>query len=542
MPVQQAVTSPATGYMPHARLVQELNRLSQAHSGLVAMSEIARSPGGLPVHAVRIAAGQGAENRSALLIVANAWGPHVIGSQIAIGAIRHLAESYGEDPAVTQLLDRHTVYVIARVNPDAAEALFAGILAERIRNDEAVDDDRDQAVDEDGPDDLNGDQMITMMRVADRAGDWMSDSTEPDLVRRANRLAGEQGVYRLYEEGIDDDDDGSWNEDPIGGVDVNANFSYQYEFFGPASGIHQMSSPEARGVAQFFVDQPNIAAVYVLGPQDNLMSPWRHSSGTGIGGNPQGTSQGGPLRSILQADQDYFEEISDRFKSVTGFTGSAPSKPVGGDVLSFAYYHMGRWAFGSRGWWVPSEPDDDDPGEQDRQVLQWVKQNVPGGFVNWAAVQHPDFPGETVEVGGLRPFVTINPPASLIDSVVGAHREFIVELGNSLPNISLGQSEVEALGERVYRITARVHNDGYLPSVSALGARVRWPRRVRLELRLSDGQTVTAGRAVELIGPIEGSGGSIERSWVVVGAPGSSVTLSASSPVAGAASRQITLR
>ncbi len=540
---QVVITSPADGYRNHAQLVQELRRLEQAYPGLVASAEVVRSPGGRAVQAVRVAAGAAVETRAALLVVANAWGPHLIGSEIAIGAIEHLASSYGQDPVVTQLLDDHAVYVVPRANPDAAEVLFAGNLYERVRNDAPVDDDQDQTEDEDGPEDLDGNGMITMLRVTDAAGDWVADSTEPDLVRKADRLGGERGGYTLHVEGVDSDRDGVLNDDPLGGVDINANFSYGYEYFKQGAGLHPLSSPEARAIAQLFIDQPNIAAVYVLGPQDNLMKPWSHSAATGIGGNAQGTSAGGPLTSVLSEDEDYFRVVSERFATTTGMTGDPPSKKMGGDVLSFSYYHMGRWAFGSRGWWIPDlgEAGDDDAAH-DRNAIQWVKANVPGGFVDWSVVQHPDYPDAQVEVGGLRPYVTINPPAELIDSVVSAHSQFVVELGSMLPKVSFGATQVESLGDRVFRITTNVHNDGYLPTVAAIGARVRWPRRIRLEVRAAGPQSVLSGQAVELVGPIAGSGGSIERSWVVVGAPGSTVTIRASSPVAGAATVTVTLQ
>jgi len=53
---------------------------------------------------------------------------------------------------------------------------------------------------------------------------------------------------------------------------------------------------------------------------------------------------------------------------------------------------------------------------------------------------------------------------------------------------------------------------------------------------------VAGGRAVQLLGPVAGSGRSTELSWLVVGAPGSSVTLEAASASAGRASQTITLR
>ena len=53
---------------------------------------------------------------------------------------------------------------------------------------------------------------------------------------------------------------------------------------------------------------------------------------------------------------------------------------------------------------------------------------------------------------------------------------------------------------------------------------------------------IVGGRAVELVGPIPGSGASEKFRWVVVGDAGSTVTITASSPVAGSASAPVTLR
>ena len=58
--------------------------------------------------------------------------------------------------------------------------------------------------------------------------------------------------------------------------------------------------------------------------------------------------------------------------------------------------------------------------------------------------------------------------------------------------------------------------------------------------RLAPG--LAAGRAVQLMSPIQGSGRSTELSWLVVGAPGSTVTLEAASPTTGRAKQTITLR
>lgn len=552
-PLAAQAAPPSAGYRNHAALSTAIETLRRDHPRLINVEVIATSPGGRAVHAVRLAAGSNPDARPALLIMAGAHGPHLVGSEIAIGTAQHLARAYGQDPAVTALLDRTTIYVLPRLNPDAAEAFFRRPLVERALNEQADDRDHDNAQDEDGLDDLNGDGFITMMRIADPAAEWRPDPADPWLMRRADPAKGEAGGWRLMAEDRDNDSDGQFGEDAPGGVDINKNFAHDYAFFGDG-GDHPFSSPEARGVAEFVSAHGNIAAAYVLGPQDNLMEPWRNRPQAG--GPPQGTSAGGPYTSILRQDESYYVELSDRFKRSTGLTRNPPPAALGGDPATWMYYHMGRLSFASRGWWIPDAPRDSaaprsaggagaagaDPLAQDRNALKWLQANSPGAILPWTAVQHPDFPGQAVEVGGFRPFATLNPPAALLDSVVGKQARFIQDLAGLLPAIEFRDVKVETLGQGAYRISAQVANTGYLPTMSAIGSRARWVRQIRVDLRTGSGQTIVGGRGVQLVGAIAGSGRSTELTWVVTGAAGSSVTLTAESPAAGSATTTITLR
>lgn len=583
----QAFAAPAMaqgisdGYRNYGDLQRSISRLRGDFGDLVGVETIAQSPGGRDIQAIRIASGDGVNERPALLVVANAFGPHLVGSEVAINVANLLASGYGNDSEVTKLLESGVVYIIPRANPDAAEAFFSSVVYEQVRNDGSEDEDHDWEVDEDGPEDLNGDGLITMMRVMDPTGEWIADEANPSLMRKAEREKGEVGMYRLLSEGTDNDGDEAWNEDGPGAVDVNANFTYKYDFFAAGSGVHQMSAAETRGIAEFFVAHPNIAAVYVLGPQDNVMEPWKHKQASGIGGNPEGTSAGGPYSSILSADQPFFERMGEQFEELTGMEGEPTSGDLKGDVLSWSYFHMGRWAFGSRVWWVPEtaaetdedsddeatdeeeaeashdEADGDDDSAEDAEQeetpdehdslkseyndYRWMASNVPGGFVEWTSVNHPDFPGQEVEVGGFSPYVRMNPPGSMLDSLSAGQFEFVKELMASLPQIELRNVEVENVGDRTYRINATVTNNGYFPTLSAIGVRAFWPRQIRLSFEL-DGQELIGGRTQQLLGPIPGGGGSREFSWLVVGRPGSNVSISASSPVAGTASQTLTLR
>lgn len=543
-----AQARPTDGYHTTARLGAVLDSIARAKPAIVKVSTLATSPGRRPVHLVRLG---GADDRPALLILAGAYAPQVSSSEVALRIVRDLARRHGSDQAVTTLLAEQTIYVIPRLNPDATEAFFGALRWERRGNDTPEDTDRDGAVGEDAPDDLNGDAMITMMRVRAPGGEWIPDATDPALMRKADATKGERGIYKLFIEGRDDDGDGEYNEDGPGGTDLSRNFANDFPWFTPHAGLHPFAADESRAVAEFLSTQLNVGAVYVLGMQDNLIKAWEGRRVPGISGRPQGTSAGGPLTASLPEDNGWANEISRRFKATTGWTEGPASAEQKGDPLSWAYFHMGRFAFGSRVWWPGKAPADTaagrraptpDPLAEERNDYRWMRANRPDGFIEWTPVRGYTIDGEPVEVGGFAPFARLNPPGAQLDSVAAKHTAFVVELAGLLPAVTVPRVQVTEVGPRVWRITADVQNDRYLPSNAAIGVRSRLPLRVKVELTLRTGQTLSSGRRLQFIDALAGSGGTERFEWVVVGDGGQDVTLTVGSPHAGLSTRTITLR
>ena len=563
-----AAQRPSDGYHSSAALAAALK---SSAGRAVQVSTIATSPGGLPFVAVRLGAGDDVDSRPAVLLIANAWGPEVVGSEIALGVVQKLGGGYGKDSAVTALLNRATIYVIPRANPDAAEAFFQNPLMERVRNASKWDDDRDAAVDEDGPEDLNGDGIIAMMRVKDPAGEWIADSAEPALMRKAEIARGEVGAYRVYLEGRDNDGDEQWQEDPPGGVDIGRSFPYEFSQFGEATGAGMMAEVETRAIAQFIVDHPGIAVIYTLGPQDNLLKAWEGKALPTEGPRP-GTSAGGPLKAILKDDEPWFAEVAKRYRDITHLEKGPASAALEGDPVSWGYFDMGRWSFGARPWWVPEVKADTaaadtarggsaaagahrgaplqrgakssgaDSAAADRNAIKWLRANEPGAILDWTPVKHPDFPGQDVEIGGIRPFALVNPPSAMLDSLSTEQTAFVQALGGMLPSISLRKLKTESLGSGLFRITVEVANDGYLPTSSKVGDMVRMPRPVRVELDAGKGNDIVSGRHFQLLDPISGSGTGTELTWVVRGSSGDRMSVTAESPAAGHASLTFPLR
>src|SRR5205823_5923167 len=96
----------------------------------------------------------------------NVHAPLLLGAELATRMAQRFAADTPENQA---LLDRFTFYIIPVPDPDATAAMFTPPFIERTTNLRPTDDDHDGDLDEDGPDDLNHDGLITMMRVEDPA-------------------------------------------------------------------------------------------------------------------------------------------------------------------------------------------------------------------------------------------------------------------------------------------------------------------------------------------------------------------------------------
>ncbi|HVL66299.1 MAG TPA: M14 family metallopeptidase [Vicinamibacterales bacterium] len=388
-------------YHTHEQLTAALRDLAAKHARLAKLVEVAKSREGRTVWAIEIAnpAGTPVAERPALLIAANLEGDQVIGSALALYVAEHLLTAYASDPAVKQRLDSHVFYIVPRVNPDGAEAMFGPVKAGLKTNAAKFDNDNDGRVDEDGPEDLNKDGFISVMRVKDPKGPYMIHPEDPRLMRRADPAKGEAGGYAIYWEGIDNDGDGFINEDPAGGVDLNRNFQHQYPYYTPDAGPHMVSEPEVRGLLDYVLARRNIAAILTFGESDNLIAPptrtgahapastvdlvafanqsvegarnvgrfqspqqpffaggrgggddeGRGGAPAGRGGQPRPTP---PATTVAPADVEYFRTISDRYRQLTGIRTAPPTRIPGGAFFEYGYYQFGVPSFSTPGWGI----------------------------------------------------------------------------------------------------------------------------------------------------------------------------------------------
>jgi hypothetical protein len=526
------------GYSDYAALAREVQRLDQ--SELVSTKSLGKTLGGREVWLLSVSRGA-AEKKPAMLVVGNVHAPHLAGSELALKVAQQLVGRSNE-PLVKALLDRFAIYVIPRPSPDAAEAFFQKPYVERAGNQRSTDDDRDFQSDEDPPQDLNADGAITQLRVEDESGKWMLHPADARVMIEADPKKNERGRWTLVSEGIDDDGDEQLNEDGPGGVSPNRNFTHRYPFFQPGAGPHQVSEIETRALADFAFARSNVALVFTFTPEDNLMDPWKPNPG----------AEGERIKmAILSADAEHQNYLAEQYRTLHGGK-DAPASPRGeGSFSEWAYFHYGRWSLAARGWWVPKtapppdvKPGDEKRGADDLNALWWLQKEKIDGFVPWAAVEHPSFPGKKVELGGFRPFVRLNPPAALLDALAEKHVRFLARLAELLPDVKLRDAKAEALGGGVFRVSMKVRNLGYLPTMSAMGKLTGRAYPLQVQIEPAEGMELLTGSRRMQIEPLAGGGGQAEATWLVrLGeAKAASVKLSVFSPSVGADSTTLELK
>jgi hypothetical protein len=404
-PAQPAAAKPADASKPAGsfdryRSPQEANAalaaINQANPAQTALHRIATSPGGTDLLVLEIGPDVGKQVRKtpAVLVVANMEGVVPISTEAALSLADRLSSSGGA-------AKNRTWFILPNGNPDAAARYLRKPLLADERNASRWNDDMDDQTDEDGPDDLDGNGVITDMRVKDPAGEWIPVEGEPRLMRKADPSKGEKGMYKLYVEGIDNDGDGEYNEDPPGGVNIGITFPHLFHPWTATGGRWPGSEPETFGIMKFAIDHPEIAMTFAFGSTNMCLQPPAggrqasfdanaikipESMAPRLGADPNRTysmkeiidmarplaPQGfeitegvvasflglGATVNPLDEDLKFYKELSEKYK---GFLKTnkldakrlEPPQPKDGSFELWSYYHLGVPAFSMDLWTLP---------------------------------------------------------------------------------------------------------------------------------------------------------------------------------------------
>lgn len=559
---------PLAGYSNYEAFTAQVRELDQ--SEFLAVRSLVKTAAGREVWLLTVGGSpsEKADAKPAIFVTGQFEPANLAAGELVLRLARELAAraDKGDQPTL-DLLAKNTFYFVPRPDPDGTEKCFAKPSREPTGNARHTDDDRDFHTGEDPPDDLNGDGWITQMRVAALAGTLIEHPDDPRILIEADPKKNERGKWRLLTEGQDDDRDEQWNEDAADGVALGKNFTFQYKPFQQGTGPNAVSEAETRALVDFLHDRPNIAVVYCISPLDNLFHVWKP--------NPQAQNER-IKRNILSADAPGLEWLAEKYRKQIGGEEPPAASDPGGSFPSWAYYHYGRWSLAGSAWHPPKtaapaaapkpgppqpEPEEGDAprekpaepkkpsgekrGADELSRLYWLEKHKLPGFVDWKPIEHPDFPGKRVEIGGFKPFYLLNPPAAELPALAAKRLEFLTAIPQQLPRLELADLKATALGGGVIRIEATVVNQGYLATMPEMGEVNRIPYPLQIELTGLPEKTVWIdGVQRSRLPRLSGAGGKTERTWLVrvPGDPPASLHLRAWAPAVGEAAGETKIK
>ncbi|WKW13262.1 M14 family metallopeptidase [Pseudogemmatithrix spongiicola] len=428
----------------------------------------------------------------------------------------HVIENYGKDPAITRLLDQSVLYLRLNNNPDGADMYKLTPMANRssVR---PVDNDGDGLLDEDSGEDLDGDGHIRQMRKFVGAGNGTHVIDTMDAKGRLMRQVGQgRGDYMVYPEGIDNDKDGRYNEDGVGGLDLHRNYPYNWRPMEEATGRGQtqfgageypLSEPETRAVFLWQVRHPNISVT--------------NSMDTSVPMHLRGPSTCLERECVFPSDLKLLQHYDSVGNSLTNYglagdvywtygtrgqpAGQERPTPLFGHGPDFGYFQMGQVWYGDELWNGGREIDYNKDGRIDQyEVLRYNDERFGGrGYQMWTKVMHPDL-GE-VEVGGADPkFWSQNPPAEDLERWAKNQAMFNLNMAMDLPKLDIPNVEVRRLrgaqrDSATHEVLVRVRNSGRIPTALEQAKRVHIVR--------PDALTIEGG-GLRTVGP------RIQEFWV----------------------------
>jgi hypothetical protein len=470
-------------------------------------------------------------DRPALFIEGGRHAGEISGIEATLYFINHVLTRYGSDPDITRLVDTKAIYAKPMNNPDGSTLyhLTAQTLRSTVR---PYDNDDDGLVDEDAGEDLDGDGFIRQMRkfVGKGKGNTIKDPKDPKG-RAMRRVRDNEGDYQVYSEGIDNDGDGRYNEDGIGGLDLHRNYPENWRPMKEETGRGQtqggageypLSEPETRAVFMFLMTHPNVAIVQSLDTAVPMIL--------------RGPSTSRSEEAIFPADLELIRKFDTKGLEITGYpwagdtyhvyatrggvnplTGEPPRpQPLFGHGPDFGYSYYGVVWYGNEIWNGGRFVDYDKDGRYDEwEVLRWNDEHRAGkgDFKDWTAFEHPAL--GTVEIGGFNPkFYSQNPPPDMLETWAKNEAMFNLYLAQQLPQVRIvsAAARPSASGKDVFDLDVTVTNEGRMPTALDIAQRVKMVRPDTVTIALAKGQ--------ELVQPAEGQPrqrAAIEIDWLKPG-------------------------
>jgi len=477
-------------YNDHAGITEIVKKIAAAHPELAKLESIGKSFKGRDIWCLTITDFKkgNPDKKPGMYIDGNIHSNEVQGAEFSLYTAWYLTETFKDTKFIQELLADKVFYIVPTINPDGRDSYFhepntgssprSGVIP--------VDNDRDGQLDEDGYDDLDGDNEILIMRRKSSTGRFRVDPTDP---RRMIQVGtDEKGEYEILGlEGKDNDGDGQVNEDGYTfEYDPNRDWGWGWQPNYIQNGAYKypFSLPENRAVMEFVMKHPNIAGAQSY-----------HNAGGMILRGP-----GDPTDLVTYNAQDVqvYDAIAKKGEElIPGYKYLVVYK----DLYS-AYGGELDWFYGGRGiytysneLWTPylffnkdatRDPQDNSSFQFDRYLL------FKDAFVDWHEYNHPQY--GKIEIGGFKKNFGRAHPGFLLESDAHRNMSFTIYHSFHTPKLTVDTIIEKDLGDGLKEVTAVITNSRIMPTHSSQDLKYKIERPDYITI---SGAKVVAGMIVE---------------------------------------------
>ena len=498
-------------YYDHAEITAHMTAIAKAYPEICRLEQIGQSLQGRPMYVAIVSSpGTGTDtSKPGMWIDGNVHGNEIQAAEAVLYSLWYLTKAYGHNEDLTELLDNYSFYFLPSQNPDGRQYWFdnPNTPSSSRSNQRPVDSDRDGLVDEDPPDDLDGDGHITTMWKQVPDGRWRRNRDDPRIFERVG--PDEKGDWmRLGSEGIDNDGDGRINEDGPGGDDMNRNWPTDWHptYVQSGAGPFPFSHPETKAIGEFILAHPNIAAGQSY-----------HNSG--------GMILSGPGASYLTShypasDRRIYDEIANIGEDILPYYRNMiiydDLYTVHGGFVNWLAEGLAILSFTNELWTAGKYFQRDVRPNQERTWL-WRDRLAFGQlFTPYTEYDHPKY--GPIIIGGPNKWSSRNTPTFMLEEECHRNFAFTMFHADQMPLLEFDRFEVRRLDDAqdtgLWAVTVQIRNTKPIPTRLAIAQQKRIGTNDLLICEpQGDTTLVTAGRVTGGGGRFGRFGGGAGREW-----------------------------
>lgn len=469
----QSITIPLRydRYYTYEEIVQAIKALNVAYPELTKLVLVGYSDENREIWALEINNPKTGKtlDKPGVYVDGNIHGNELQAAEVTLYFGEYLLKNYNKLDEITELVDKNAYYLIPVVNVDGRyHFMREGNTMNSSRSlRRPQDDDRDGLLDEDFPDDLDGDGNICTMRIKDSHGLHKSDPVDPRIMVRVKE--GEPGEWTLLgPEGLDNDNDGKVNEDAEGYLDPNRNWGFDWNppYVQRGAGEYPFSGTGIRAIANYMMERQNIIVFFTF-----------HNSGGLFLRGPSNKAQG-PLNPQDIAVYDVMGQNAE--KIVPGYDYLILWKDLYstyGDTGGFAFNVLGAYSFVGELFQSDTETYSGKPSAKEethsetsqierlRERLKFNDHVAHGTlFKDWTPYKHPVY-GD-IEIGGWVKYSSRLPHPFMMPDLVHRNASAVIFSAGQTPQIEMEVISNEKVGKNLYEIDVQLVNKKAIPSLS----------------------------------------------------------------------------